>query len=58
MMIQMKFDFNRTAGLRDIHIGKRECMDGHTDAQTPARVLSPGAFGPGELKSQQTTIKA
>ena len=34
MMLQMKFDYDRPAGLRDIHVWK--C--GRTDAQTPARV--------------------
>ena len=57
MMLQIKFDCNRPAGLGDIHVWKSGRMDArtdaHTDARTPARVLSYKltlwAFGSGEL---------
>ena len=58
-MLQIKFDYNRRAGLGDIHVWK--CgrtggrTDGRTDARMPARVssykLTMWAFGSGELKS-------
>ena len=54
MMLQIKFDCNRPAGLEDIHIWKCGRTHGRTDARTPARVLSYKltlwAFGSGELK--------
>ena len=31
MMLQMKFDYDRTIGLRDIHVWKCEGTDGGTD---------------------------
>ena len=50
VMLQIKFDCNRPAGLGDIHVWK--C--GRTDARTPARVpsykLTLWAFGSGQLK--------
>ena len=39
-MPQMKFDLDRTAGLRDIHVWKCERTDGLTDRRTPAPVPS------------------
>ena len=40
MMLQMKFDYDRPAGLRDIHVWKCGRTDGRarTDGRTPARV--------------------
>ena len=38
MMLQMKFDYDRQAGLKDIHVWKCGRMDGGTDSRTPARV--------------------
>ena len=52
MMLQMKFDYNQPAGLKETHVWK--C--GRTDGQTEARQLeshtisSSWAFGSGELK--------
>ena len=57
MMLQIKFDCNRPAGLGDSHVWK--C--GRTDARTPARVpsykLTLWAFGSGELKTPEVTYK-
>ena len=32
MMLEMKFDYDRPAGLRDIHVWKCEHTDGRMDA--------------------------
>ena len=51
MMLQMKFDLNRTAGLRDIHVWKCERMDAWTEGRRLKShpISSPRAFGSGEL---------
>ena len=57
MMLEMKFDYNPPAGLRDIHVLKCEQAGGRTDGRTPARVPSyklPGAFGFGEKKCSKS----
>ena len=46
MMLQMKFDYNWTAGLRDIQVW----MCGRTPARVPYYISSSWAFGSGELK--------
>ena len=57
MMLQMKFDYDRPAGLRDIHVWKCGRTDRRTDTLTHGRrleshtVSSPWAFGSGELKN-------
>ena len=54
MLLQIKFDCNRPAGLGDIHVWKSGRTHRRTDARTPARVPSYKlillAFGSGELK--------
>ena len=50
MILQMKFDFNQPAGLRDIHVWKSEQTDRRWLEYHP--ISSPGAFGSGELKKE------
>ena len=53
----MKFDYNGPAGLRDIYVWKCGRTDAQINGKTDGRWLesytnsSPGAFGPGELKT-------
>ena len=53
MMLHIKFDCNRPAGLGDIHVWKCGRTHARMDARTPARVpsykLTLWAFGSGEL---------
>ena len=50
MMLQIKFDHNRPAGLGDIHVWKCGRTDGRTHARVPSFKLTLWAFGSGELK--------
>ena len=54
MMLQMKFDYDRPAGLKDTYVWKCErtdgCMDGRRLESHP--ISSSRAFGTGELKRQ------
>ena len=60
MMHQMKFDYDRPAGLRDIHVWKCGRTDRRMHGRTHWRWLeshtisSPWAFGSGELKMLYT----
>ena len=58
MLLQMKFDCDRTAGLRDIHVWKSERTDGCTDTHRLEShpISSPSAFSSDELKIQIITI--
>ena len=65
VMLQIKFDRNWPAGLRDIHVWKCLRTDARTDARTHGRTpdrpvyykLTLWAFGSGELKSRFFTIQ-
>ena len=48
IMLQMKFDYDWPAGLRDIHVCKCGRTVGHWLESHP--ISSPGDFGSGELK--------
>ena len=52
MVLQMKFDYDRPAGIRDIHVWKCGRTDAHTDGRRleSHTISSPWAFGSGELK--------
>ena len=53
MMLQMKFDYNRPAGLGDIYVWKCERMHGQTHGRRIEShpISSSQAFGSGELKN-------
>ena len=54
MMLQIKFDCDRPAGLRDIHAWKFERTHGHQlDSHPINNKLTLCAFGSGELKTKQ-----
>ena len=40
MMLKMKFDYGRPAGLRDIHVWKCEQTHGRTPARVPSYKLT------------------
>ena len=51
MMLEMKFDLDQPAGLRDIHVWQCGRTDGRRlESHT---MSSPGAFGLGELKKKE-----
>ena len=49
MMLQIKFGYNRPAGLGDIHVRKCGRTHGRTPAPVPSYKLTLWAFGSGEL---------
>ena len=58
MMLQMKFDYDQPAGLRDIHVWKCGRTDGRRDRRRleSHSISSPWAFGSGELKTLQNSV--
>ena len=54
MMLHMKFDFNRPAGLRDIHVWKCGSTDGRQLKSHP--ISSPWGYGSCKLKQQMASL--